>query len=78
MDLERVYSSDQKKMIRWFDELKKNNIEIKLSEVPEEPETEEPELEEVETPEAADKKPAAKTKTATKKKEAKTPVKKKK
>lgn len=32
MDLERVYNSDLKKMIRWFDILKKNNIEIKLSE----------------------------------------------
>lgn len=32
LDLERVYSSDLKKMIRWFDILKKNNIEIKLSE----------------------------------------------
>ncbi len=32
MDLERVYGSDMKKMIKWFDILKKNNIEIKLSE----------------------------------------------
>jgi hypothetical protein len=37
MDFERVYASDMKKMIRWFDVLKKNNIEIKLSEE-EEPE----------------------------------------
>ena len=40
MDFERVYSSDMKKMVKWFDVLKKNNIEIKLSEQPEE-ETEE-------------------------------------
>jgi Domain of unknown function (DUF5606) len=41
MDFERVYSSDMKKMVKWYSLLKKNNIEIKLSEVPEE------ELEEV-------------------------------
>lgn len=32
MDFERVYGSDMKKMIKWFDILNKNNIEIKLSE----------------------------------------------
>ena len=32
MDFERVYGSDMKKMIKWFDLLKKNNVEIKLSE----------------------------------------------
>ncbi len=31
MDFERVYGSDMKKMIKWFDILIKNNIEIKLS-----------------------------------------------
>ena len=31
MDFERVYGSDMKKMIKWFDVLTKNNIEIKLS-----------------------------------------------
>ena len=36
MDFERVYASDMKKMIKWFDVLKKNNVEIKLSEEPEE------------------------------------------
>lgn len=36
MDFERVYSSDMKKMVKWFDVLKKNDIEIKLSEQPEE------------------------------------------
>ena len=36
MDFERVYASDMKKMVKWFDVLKKNNVEIKLSEVPEE------------------------------------------
>ena len=32
MDFERVYGSDMKKMVRWFEILKKGNIEIKLSE----------------------------------------------
>ena len=36
MDFDRVYASDMKKMIKWFDVLKKNDIEIKLRE--EEPE----------------------------------------
>lgn len=36
MDFERVYASDMKKMVKWFDILKKGNIEIKLSEVVEE------------------------------------------
>ena len=35
MDFERVYNSDMKKMVRWFSVIKKNNIEIKLSEVEE-------------------------------------------
>jgi hypothetical protein len=32
MDFERVYNSDMKKMVRWFNVIKKHNIEIKLSE----------------------------------------------
>jgi hypothetical protein len=32
MDFERVYASDMRKMVRWFDVLKKNNVEIKLTE----------------------------------------------
>lgn len=43
MDFERVYTSDMKKMVKWFGILKANNIEIKLTEVPEE----EPVVEEV-------------------------------
>ncbi|MFY7964013.1 MAG: DUF5606 domain-containing protein [Chitinophagaceae bacterium] len=39
MDFERVYDSDRKKMVKWFTQLKSNNIELKLSEVPEEEET---------------------------------------
>ena len=59
MDFERVYASDMKKMVKWFDVLKKNNVEIKLSEQPEE----EPEVEEAEV---VEDKPAKKT-TAKKK-----------
>ena len=36
MDFERVYGSDMKKMVKWFEILTKNNIEIKLSEAGEE------------------------------------------
>ena len=36
MDFERVYASDMKKMVKWFDVLTKANIEIKLSEHSEE------------------------------------------
>ncbi|HYJ62881.1 MAG TPA: DUF5606 domain-containing protein [Parafilimonas sp.] len=75
MDFERVYASDMKKMIKWFDVLQKNNIEIKLSEEPEEdetenepqqePETNEPEVKEPETkPEEPKKIKAAKAKKA--------------
>jgi hypothetical protein len=31
MDFERVYDSDRKKMVKWFNLLKSNNIELKLS-----------------------------------------------
>ena len=62
MDFERVYSSDMKKMVKWFEALKKHNVEIKLSEVPEE--TEEA-VEEVKEEPVAEEKPK---KRATKKK----------
>ncbi len=66
MDFERVYASDMKKMVKWFDVLKKNKVEIKLSEQEEEEATE-PEAAEIEnTPE--EEKPAKK---ATAKKTAK-------
>jgi Domain of unknown function (DUF5606) len=38
MDFERVYASDMKKMVKWFSILKSNNVEIKLTEIPEEEE----------------------------------------
>lgn len=34
MDFERVYASDMKKMVKWFDVLDKAGVEIKLSELP--------------------------------------------
>ena len=47
LDFERVYSSDLKKMVKWFSVLKDNNVEIKLRQAEEEAE-EQPE-EKVET-----------------------------
>lgn len=38
MDFERVYTSDMKKMVKWYESLTKNNIEIKLSGQPAEEE----------------------------------------
>jgi hypothetical protein len=35
MDFSRVYASDMKKMVKWFGILKANEVEIKLSELPE-------------------------------------------
>ncbi len=49
LDFDRVYSSDLKKMVKWFSVLKSNNIEIKLSE-PEEEEVEVAEAEEAAAP----------------------------
>jgi hypothetical protein len=64
MDFNRVYASDMKKMVKWFDILKKNNIEIKLAE---EPQEEEPAIaEEVKEEPVAEEAP--KKKTARKKK----------
>jgi len=40
MDFERVYSSDMKKMVKWYGILKANNVEIKASEAPAEDEEE--------------------------------------
>jgi len=64
LDFERVYASDLKKMVKWFDILKKKNIEIKLSEPVEEEEIEEPDSEEVEEMEEKPVKKEAKKKAA--------------
>lgn len=69
LDFGRVYSSDLKKMVKWYSVLKANNIEIKLSE----PEEEEEVATEVEEAPAAPKKEAApKKKAATEEAPAKT------
>ena len=65
IDFERVYNSDLKKMIKWFEVLKKNNVEIKLSEP-------EPEEEIVEEPEPVKKEVKKESGTAEKKASKKT------
>ncbi len=63
MDFDRVYASDMKKMVKWFDVLKKHNVEIVLSEQPEEePEAQE---EEIAVEEMSTKKAPAKKKEIT-------------
>jgi Domain of unknown function (DUF5606) len=74
LDFERVYASDLKKMVKWFDILKKKNIEIKLSEQP--AEEEEVELEEEPVVKEKAKKETA-TSAAPKEKPAKATAKKK-
>ncbi len=62
MDFERVYTSDMKKMVKWFSTLKKNNVEIKLREEEEEEAERDEEIESDEDKamkeEAADNEPA--------------------
>jgi hypothetical protein len=38
IDFDRVYNSDMKKMVKWFAILQKNDVELKLTELPEEEE----------------------------------------
>jgi uncharacterized protein DUF6852/uncharacterized protein DUF5606 len=93
LDFDRVYSSDLRKMVKWFGVLQSNNIEIKLSEQEEAEATEETaETEETapkETPKkkaaaakepsaAKEKAPAAKETAAREKEKAKAPAKEKK
>jgi hypothetical protein len=56
LDFDRVYSSDLKKMVKWYAVLAKNQVEIKLTE----PAEEEPEQEKIQE-EAPEDKPAKKT-----------------
>ena len=65
IDFERVYNSDLKKMVKWYEVLKKNNIEIKLSEPEQEEETE---AEEVTEPLIESKKEETPVKKTAKKK----------
>lgn len=57
MDFDRVYASDMKKMVKWFAILKAANVEIKLSEIPEEEE----EVVEAAPEPVAEEKPVKKT-----------------
>jgi len=66
LDFDRVYSSDMKKIVKWFDILQKNNVEIKLSEPPPEEEEIIAEPAEEKQPAAKKEKPAAKTVKAAK------------
>lgn len=77
LDFDRVYASDMKKMIKWFEVLQTNKIEIKLSEIPEETEEAEEETEEetVKPKKAAAKKKEEETEEAPKKKAAAKPKK---
>ena len=69
LDFERVYSSDLKKMVKWFEVLTKNEVEIKLSEPSEAEATEQPvETENVPEPVAAEPEAAEKPKKGRKKK----------
>ena len=63
MDFERVYSSDMKKMVKWFESLKKHNVEIKLTELPEETEEVVEEVKEEPVAEEKPKKKATKRKS---------------
>ena len=67
LDFDRVYSSDLKKMVKWFTVLKTNNIEIKLSEALQE--EEEAPVEEVAVEEKPASAPALKKKVQTEKTE---------
>jgi hypothetical protein len=67
MDFDRVYASDMKKMVKWFDILKKNKVEIKLSEQEEEPAAEEEEAPVAEPAPEPEKATPAKKKPAAKK-----------
>lgn len=59
LDFDRVYSSDLKKMVKWFNVLRSNNIEIKLSQ-PEEAVEEAAAVEETSAPEVRKKAAGAK------------------
>jgi hypothetical protein len=59
LDFDRVYSSDMKKMVKWFGVLKSNDIEIKLREAAPEDESVAEGAAEVEEKAAAEEKPKA-------------------
>lgn len=58
LDFERVYTSDLKKMAKWYEVLKVNDVELKLTQPPEEEQTEE--TPSAETPQAQPEQPEEK------------------
>lgn len=60
LDFDRVYSSDMKKMVKWFGVLKSNNVEIKLREISEEAPADETAVAEEVAPAREEKPKAAK------------------
>jgi Domain of unknown function (DUF5606) len=64
IDFDRVYTSDLKKMVKWYSVLSKNEVEIKLSEPVAEEEAEEPAAEEKEKKPAKVSTAKSETKTA--------------
>lgn len=73
IDFDRVYPSDLKKMVKWFEVLRENQVEIKLSE----PEAEEmEEQEKTDVPEETETTKAKAKKNADKKEEGEKPKKK--
>jgi len=72
LDFERVYTSDMKKIVKWFEILQKNNVEIKLSEPLAEEEAPVEEVAET-TPAPVKEKPAAKAAKAAKEEPVATP-----
>ncbi|HUR10524.1 MAG TPA: DUF5606 domain-containing protein [Flavitalea sp.] len=78
IDFERVYTSDLKKMVKWYEGLKANDVELKLSERAITPETEEqdqPEEEEVKAEVITTVAPKKQKETKSKKADSKTAVK---
>jgi len=72
LDFERVYTSDMKKIVKWFEILQKNNVEIKLSEPLAEEEAPVEEVAETK-PAPVKEKPAAKAAKAAKEEPVATP-----
>lgn len=66
LDFDRVYNSDMKKMVKWFNSLKENEVEIKIRNYEEDEPVEEQAVEEKKAEKAEEEKPK---KTASKKKE---------
>jgi hypothetical protein len=60
LDFDRVYSSDMKKMVKWFSVLKSNDVEIKLREITEEAPADETAVAEEVAPAKEEKPKAAK------------------